>query len=40
VSEVPDAAPSDSGTLEPATPARVLENLDADILQRNPFNIG
>ena len=40
VFEVPDAAPSDSGTLEPATPARVLENLDADISQRNPFNIG
>jgi cell wall-associated NlpC family hydrolase len=40
VSEVPDAAPSDSGTLEPATPARVLENLGADVSQRNPFNIG
>ena len=40
VSEVPDAAPSDQGTLEPTTPARVLENLGADVAQRNPFNIG
>lgn len=40
ISEVPDAAPSDSGTLEPSAPSRVFENLGSDVSQRTPFNIG
>ena len=40
VSEVPDAAPSDTGTLEPATPTRVLEDFGNNTSLLTPFNVG
>ena len=40
VSEVPDAAPSDTGTLEPPTPSRVQEDLGSGTSLLAPFNIG
>jgi cell wall-associated NlpC family hydrolase len=40
VSEVPDAAPSDTGTLEPATPTRVLEDFGNNTSLLAPFNVG
>ncbi len=40
VSEVPDAAPSDTGTLEPTTPTRVQEDFGNNTSLLAPFNIG